>query len=166
MGDWHPESPARLQAIDDQLIACGLAPLLIRREAPLASTEQLRRVHQEGALAAVRDVQPGPGGYHPIDADTLLNEHSWQAALRAAGAAVAATDAVMAGEFANAFCAIRPPGHHARPDTPMAFACSTMSRLRHAMRWPFMACSASRSWISTCTTGTVPKKPSSETSAC
>ncbi len=121
MGDWHPESPARLQAIEDQLIASGLSSLLVRRDAPLASTAQIERVHQSCALSAVRDALPGPGGYHPIDADTLLNEHSWQAALRAAGAAIAATDAVMAGEFANAFCAIRPPGHHARPGTPMGF---------------------------------------------
>ncbi len=121
MGDWHPESPARLQAIEDQLIASGLGALLARRDAPLASTEQIGGVHQGCALAAVRDALPGPGGYHPIDGDTLLNQHSWQAALRAAGAAVAAVDAVMAGEFDNAFCAIRPPGHHARPASPMGF---------------------------------------------
>lgn len=121
MGDWHPECPARLQAIDDQLIASGLALLLDRRDAPLASPEDLALVHSEQAIALVRDQLPAPGGYHAIDADTLLNEHSWRAALRAAGAAIAATDAVMAGEVDNAFCAVRPPGHHATRATPMGF---------------------------------------------
>lgn len=121
MGDWHPECPARLQAIDDQLIASGLANLIDHREAPLASVDALARVHSETAIAKVRDQLPPPGEYHPLDADTLLNQHSWQAALRAAGAAIAATDAVIRGEVDNAFCAIRPPGHHATPATPMGF---------------------------------------------
>ncbi len=121
MGDWHPESPARLQAIEDQLIASGLANLIEHREAPLAPVDALARVHTEAAIAMVRDQLPPAGGYHPLDADTLLNEHSWQAALRAAGAAIAATDAVVTGDVGNAFCAIRPPGHHATPHTPMGF---------------------------------------------
>lgn len=121
MGDWHPECPARLQAIDDQLIACGIANLLVRREAPLATLDALRRVHTPAAITTVRDRLPPAGDYYPIDADTLLNQHSWQAALRAAGAAIAATDAVLGGEIDNAFCAIRPPGHHAMPATPMGF---------------------------------------------
>ncbi len=121
MGDWHPECPARLQAIDDQLIASGLANLLDYRDAPLASVDALARVHTEAAIAKVRDHLPTYGDYYPLDADTLLNQYSWQAALRAAGAAMAATDAVILGEASNAFCAIRPPGHHATPDTPMGF---------------------------------------------
>ncbi len=121
MGDWHPECPARLQAIDDQLIACGLANLLDYREAPMAAVSAIARVHTPAAISKVRDHLPPSGDYHPIDADTLLNEHSWQAALRAAGAAIAATDAVIVGEITNAFCAIRPPGHHATPSTPMGF---------------------------------------------
>ncbi len=121
MGDWHPECPARLQAIDDQLIASGLANLLDHREAPVAPLEALSRVHTDAAIAMVRDHLPAAGEYHPLDADTLLNQHSWQAALRAAGAAIAATDAVIRGEIDNAFCAIRPPGHHATPSLPMGF---------------------------------------------
>ncbi len=121
MGDWHPECPARLQAIDDQLIACGLSNLLDHRDAPLASVDALARVHTGEAIARVRDHLPPQGEYFPLDPDTLLNAYSWQAALRAAGAAIAATDAVIAGEANNAFCAVRPPGHHATPDTPMGF---------------------------------------------
>ncbi len=154
MGDWHPESPARLQAIEDQLIASRLLPLLDCREAPLASHAQLLRVHTPEAIARVREQVPGTGEagatgttgttgtaqvaggpYYALDADTLLNPHSWQAALRAAGAAVAATDAVIAGEVGNAFCAVRPPGHHATPTTPMGFCLlnNVAIAARHAM---------------------------------
>jgi acetoin utilization deacetylase AcuC-like enzyme len=121
MGDWHPESPARLQAIEDQLIRARLDGLLERREGPLAELPALMRNHTEAAIALVRDNVPGPGEYYPLDADTLLNQHSYQAALRAAGSAMAATDAVIAGDIDNAFCAIRPPGHHARPGGAMGF---------------------------------------------
>jgi acetoin utilization deacetylase AcuC-like enzyme len=123
MGHWHPECPARLQAIDDQLIASRIEDLLDRREAPEADIADIRRIHTIGAIARVRENVKvlGEGDYFPLDADTLLNAHSWNAALRAAGAAVAATDAVIAGEISNAFCAIRPPGHHARPTEPMGF---------------------------------------------
>lgn len=121
MGDWHPECPSRLQAIDDQLIASGLASLLDHRDAPLASVDALALVHTEAAIAKVRDNLPAHGEYYSLDADTLLNEHSWQAALRAVGAAIAATDAVIGGDVDNAFCAIRPPGHHATPQAPMGF---------------------------------------------
>jgi acetoin utilization deacetylase AcuC-like enzyme len=121
MGEWHPESPARLQAIEDQLILARLDGLLERREAPLAELPALLRNHTEAALALVRDNLPAPGEYYPLDADTLLNASSYQAARRAAGAAMAATDAVLAGDIANAFCATRPPGHHARPSAPMGF---------------------------------------------
>lgn len=124
MGDWHPESPARLQAIADQLIASGLAPYLEYREAPVAALTELARVHHASVIARVRDHVPKPDAaqsYFSLDPDTALNAYSWQAALRAAGAAVAATDAVIAGDIDNAFCAIRPPGHHATPDASMGF---------------------------------------------
>jgi len=129
MGEWHPESPARLQAIQDQLIASGILPFLDCRDAPLASQAQLQRVHTPQAIARVREhvpqagegSDPRGGPYHAIDADTSLNPYSWQAGLRAAGAAVAATDAVLSREVKNAFCAVRPPGHHATPATPMGF---------------------------------------------
>ncbi len=122
MGEWHPESPARLQAIDDQLIAARIDTLLDQRSAPLAELADITRVHSASALALVRDNVPSEAGaYYPLDGDTLLNAHSYTAALRAAGAAVAATDAVLKGELENAFCAVRPPGHHARPTESMGF---------------------------------------------
>lgn len=125
MGSWHPESPARLQAIEDQLIASRIDQFLERREAPLVELADIARIHTAGAIELVRDNVPSQrdthSGYYPLDGDTSLNAYSWQAAQRAAGAAVAATDAVIAGELDNAFCAIRPPGHHARPSEPMGF---------------------------------------------
>jgi acetoin utilization deacetylase AcuC-like enzyme len=121
MGDWHPESPARLRAIEDQLILARIDGLVERADAPLADEASILRNHTRAALDMVRDNLPAAGGHYPLDADTLLCKDSYQAALRAAGAAVAATDAVLAGSIANAFCAVRPPGHHARPDEPMGF---------------------------------------------
>ncbi len=125
MGQWHPECPARLQAIEDQLVASRINTLLEYREAPQADVAAIRRVHTENAVARVRDnvsaLKTSGSAYYPLDADTMLNEHSWSAALRAAGAAIAATDAVLAGELSNAFCSIRPPGHHARPSEAMGF---------------------------------------------
>jgi acetoin utilization deacetylase AcuC-like enzyme len=121
MGEWHPESPRRLQAIEDQLILARLDGLFERREGPPAELPAILRNHTEAALALVRDHVPAEGEYYPLDADTSLCHHSYQAALRAAGAALAATDAVIAGSVDNAFCAVRPPGHHATPDAPMGF---------------------------------------------
>src|SRR5471030_3091855 len=122
MGDWHPESPARLRAIDDQLISANVNDLFEDRAAPLVALADLERNHSKNAIAIVRDSLPCDGDdYYPIDGDTSLNCYSWLAAQRAAGSAVTATDAVIDGEIANAFCAIRPPGHHARPSEPMGF---------------------------------------------
>lgn len=125
MGQWHPECPARLQAIEDQIIASRIDGFLQFREAPEVDLAAIERVHTYDAIARVRDNVEALSGigseYYPIDADTMLNRYSWKAALRAAGAAVAATDAVIAGELDNAFCSIRPPGHHARPTEPMGF---------------------------------------------
>jgi acetoin utilization deacetylase AcuC-like enzyme len=139
MGEWHPESPARLQAIDDQLIASRIDQLLEHREAPLAELDAIARVHTPHAIESVRegidDLEISGDRYYPLDPDTSLNKHSWNAALRAAGAAVAATDAVIAGEVDNAFCAIRPPGHHATPSTSMGFCLfnSVAIAVRHAL---------------------------------
>jgi acetoin utilization deacetylase AcuC-like enzyme len=90
--------------------------------APLADEADILRNHTQAALDLVRANLPAaPGEHYPLDGDTLLCKDSYRAALRAAGAAVAATDAVIAGTVDNAFCAIRPPGHHARPNEPMGF---------------------------------------------
>ena len=122
MGPDHPECPQRLQAIEDQLIAARLDGWLERRLAPLAELPALQRNHTDAAIARVRQHLPHhPGELRDLDQDTALCQYSWDAALRAAGAALAATDAVLAGDLQNAFCAVRPPGHHARPDGSMGF---------------------------------------------
>lgn len=122
MGTFHPESPARIEVIEEQLIATGTDRYLEFREAPLAEVEDIERVHSRTSIDLVREYQPKmPGQYFSVDADTLLNGYSWQAALRAAGAAVAATKAVIKREIDNAFCLVRPIGHHARLHTPMGF---------------------------------------------
>jgi acetoin utilization deacetylase AcuC-like enzyme len=120
MGAHHPEQPARLSAIQDQLIASGLDSLLTKFEAPLATDEQLARVHSADYVRAIRDIAPSAGTVH-LDPDTAMNPHSLQAALRAAGAAVLAVDLVMENKVRSAFCAVRPPGHHACRARPMGF---------------------------------------------
>ena len=118
-GPGHPESPARIRAIEAAFAQDGLAGVL-RREPPRASREQLERVHDAGFVEQILAAVPATG-YRRIDADTVMSPGSGEAALRAAGAACAAVDAVLAGEAANAFCALRPPGHHAEPTRAMGF---------------------------------------------
>jgi acetoin utilization deacetylase AcuC-like enzyme len=120
MGTSHPEQPARLRAVEDQLIASGLIGFLPHVEAPLATREHLERVHQRGYLDAIEEAAPTQGIVH-LDPDTAMNPHTLTAALRAAGAAVLATDMVINGEVNCAFCNIRPPGHHAGRSRAMGF---------------------------------------------
>jgi len=129
MGPGHPECPERLDAIEDRLLATGVMDALDRREAPLASADQLELAHSKAHVASISDlageiaeaVADGHNAYAQIDPDTAMNPHSWNAVRRAAGGVIAAVDAVMAGEVENAFCAVRPPGHHACRTRAMGF---------------------------------------------
>ena len=120
MGAMHPETPGRLSAINDHLIAQGLDHYFVFHDAPLASFEQLLRVHSAAHLERLKRNSPSLGVFH-LDPDTAMNPHTWQAALRAAGAGVSAVDMVMRGEVQNAFCSVRPPGHHAERENAMGF---------------------------------------------
>jgi len=120
MGGHHPECPERLAAIDDQIIAAGIASHLQHHEAPLATDAQLERAHDPEYIKAIRAVAPKHGLVH-LDPDTAMNPASLEAALRAAGAGVLGVDLVMSGESENAFCSIRPPGHHATRNRSMGF---------------------------------------------
>jgi acetoin utilization deacetylase AcuC-like enzyme len=120
MGAQHPEGPARLRAIEDQLIASGLLPFLQHHDAPLATFEQLARVHAPHYIETVRSASPTEGLAY-LDPDTAMNPFTLNAALRAAGAVVLATELVLERKVENAFCAIRPPGHHAESARAMGF---------------------------------------------
>ena len=129
MGAGHPECPARLDAIEERLLISGVGDALERREAPLAALGDIELAHDKMLVAAIRglgdeladDLAAGGPELIYIDPDTAMNAHTWNAALRAAGATIAATDSVMAGEMENAFCAVRPPGHHAERSRSMGF---------------------------------------------
>ena len=118
-GHGHPESPARLRAVLAALDAPEFRAL-DRREAPLVTREQLLRVHPQTHVQHVLDAVPQQG-HAALDGDTVLSPGSGEAALRAAGAVCAAIDAVATAEVTNAFCAVRPPGHHAEPAQAMGF---------------------------------------------
>ena len=120
MGPYHPECPARLSAIGDRLIAAGLDPYLHYYTAPPATRTQLERVHDRDYIDEIESASPS-SGLHFIDPDTALCPHSLDAARHAAGALVLATDLIARGECRTAFCAVRPPGHHAERTRAMGF---------------------------------------------
>jgi len=120
MGEHHPERPERLTAIHDQLIASGIAGFLDHHDAPLARIAELSRVHPAEYIESLRMTSPRHGIVH-LDPDTAMCAHTWDAALRAAGAAVLATDLVVGKRADSAFCAVRPPGHHATRERAMGF---------------------------------------------
>lgn len=118
-GDGHPESPARLRAVTE---AIGDSDLILEpRDAPTIDPEDLTLVHPRAYIDHVVACRPPPGRRVQVDPDTSMSEGSLTAALRAAGAVAAAVRAVAAGEMTTAFCAVRPPGHHAEPAAGMGF---------------------------------------------
>ena len=134
MGAQHPECPERLAAINDQLLLRGLLDYMLPYDAPLATEEQLGRAHTALYVREILDAAPAEG-YAQIDPDTKMNPFTVRAALRAAGAAIQATDLVLGGQVPAAFCAIRPPGHHAERAAAMGFCFFNNAAvgIRHAL---------------------------------
>jgi len=118
-GGGHPESQARLRAVLETLDGPDFIKL-DRRAAPRAERGHLVRVHDAGYVSRVYKSAPESGSIEFVS-DTIMMPATLEAALRAAGSAVAAVDGILAGESDNAFCAIRPPGHHAGPKSTMGF---------------------------------------------
>ena len=124
MGAGHPECPQRLDAIADHLISTGLDVALDMRDAPEVQLSDVDLAHESRYVDELRELLAQvtlSGEPRAIDPDTVASPGTWKAMLRAAGAAVAATDAVLDGEVENAFCSVRPPGHHATRDAAMGF---------------------------------------------
>ncbi|MDX1443904.1 MAG: histone deacetylase family protein [Gammaproteobacteria bacterium] len=119
-GELHPESPDRLDAIRDHLISMRVIDMLVERDAPEVTREQLERVHDGQYLDELETLQPSEG-LKSIDPDTWLSPATLAAARRAAGAAVEGVDLVMSGETDRVFCGVRPPGHHAESNRAMGF---------------------------------------------
>ena len=129
MGAGHPECPERLDAIDDRLLISGVGDALEHLQAAPAALADIELAHSRHHIATLRgltdtlreDINAGGPTHAQVDPDTSLNIYTWDAALAAAGATLAATDAVLAGELENAFCAVRPPGHHAGRESAGGF---------------------------------------------
>ena len=134
MGEHHPECPERLGAINDQLLVKGLLDYMNHYDAPLATVEQLGRAHATAYVREIIAASPSEG-YHRVDPDTQMNPYTVKAALRAAGAAVYATELVVSGEVPTAFCCVRPPGHHAERSEAMGFCFFNNAAvgIRHAL---------------------------------
>ncbi|MDT7522797.1 histone deacetylase family protein [Rhodoferax sp. TBRC 17198] len=134
MGPDHPECPERLGAIQDMLLIRGLLDYMNTYEAPLATLAQLGRAHASNYVNELIDASPTQG-YHKVDPDTDMNPYTVRAALRAAGAAVQATDLVLGGQVPSAFCNVRPPGHHAERSAAMGFCFfnNVAVGIRHAL---------------------------------
>lgn len=134
MGPQHPECPERLGAIHDLLLVKGLLDYMSPYDAPLATPQQLARAHSAMYVQELLASAPTQG-HRQVDPDTAMCPHTVQAALRAAGAAVQATDLVLGGEAPAAFCCVRPPGHHAERAAAMGFCFfnNVAVGIRHAL---------------------------------
>lgn len=119
-GPGHPENAGRLKAIEDRLAQDPVWDRLVRCEAPKANWSQIAKVHDLNYIETIQRLFPLDRPQY-LDGDTLVSELSLEAALRAAGACVHGVDLVMSGSVENAFCAVRPPGHHACVDQAMGF---------------------------------------------
>ncbi len=119
-GPHHPEQPERLHAINNQIIMSGLDFVVRHHDAPLATREQLARVHDGAYIDRIFDLAP-KHGFFAIDGDTVMSPATLKAALRAAGAGILGVDLIMDGAADAVFCAVRPPGHHAERDRAMGF---------------------------------------------
>jgi acetoin utilization deacetylase AcuC-like enzyme len=134
MGPHHPECPERLGAINDMLLTKGLLDYMASYDAEPATVAHLERAHAALYVQELFAASPTEG-YHHVDPDTSMNPHTLQAALRAAGAVVQATDLVLGGKAPSAFCNIRPPGHHAERDSAQGFCFfnNVAVGIRHAL---------------------------------
>lgn len=120
MGPDHPECRERIEAIREHLLMRGLLDMMQLHEAPRATPEQVFRVHDALYVAELEAMAPR-AGYVRVDPDTLMNQYTLDAAWHAAGAAVLGVELVMSGRAPNAFCNVRPPGHHAERGQAMGF---------------------------------------------
>jgi len=136
-GPHHPECPDRLRAVLGALEAEEFS-LLLRESAPRADREALRGVHPDFYIDEILSIRPEVGEYRALDPDTMMSAGSTEAALRAAGGAIAGVDAVMGGRVRASFVAVRPPGHHAEPARPMGFCLFSnvaLAALHARARW-------------------------------
>lgn len=120
MTEYHPECPRRISAIEDQLAAKGLLDFLRHFDAPTASIPQLAKAHDKDYVESIFNQSPTKGLHH-VDPDTSMNPFTLEAARRAAGAGILATDLVLSSDIKRAFCNVRPPGHHAEKNSAMGF---------------------------------------------
>ena len=120
----HPERPDRLRAVAEALGEEHFKPLT-RSEAPEGNLDSVTLCHGEHYVGELRHIAPQSGMIY-IDGDTSMSPGTWEAVMRGVGGAVAATDAVMSGAHANAFVAVRPPGHHAEVSKPMGISFETI----------------------------------------